>query len=206
MLHTLLNRLVLGLLMTISAVITLYLFLNSYEVMFNTDIPHVKALAPVSDQQIIDQLAQNQAVDVDTIKQVHNPRVLRIKNPSAKLELLPAIQQSTQRLMRTNKGHYIVLQEHPESGIGNTVIYLAKGWRTIPHPELIQENSRLFLETDHYVNMYKVIEVSRNPFGEYYLVDPLEKPYLLLVIQDQPQQVNYLIKAIFVVQEPKDST
>ena len=192
--------------MSISAIITVYLFLNSLEVLANRDLPYISALVPMRNNLLLEQLSHQVQVNPNLVKTLHRPLVLRFKNPSAKLELLPEIKINHQYLARTNKGHYLVLNEHPESGIGNTAIYLIKSWRTIPHPDTIHEDSRLFLETEHYINMYKVIEISLVPDQELYLLDTLEKPYLLLIIQDPDRPINYLIKTIFVVREAKDKS
>lgn len=185
--------------------LTAFIALNSYEVIFQKDLKYINAVQTFSSSKLIDDLSEatNSAFSArqKTTQIVHNPQALKFPSIKQRIEIIPAQKVNNQWVEMGNKGHYISLGENSESGIGNTIIYLKRDWRTILEPNDLKENNKFYLETSKYINSYKVIGFNVKAQNDNYVLNPLPRSYVLLVIEDPKNNVNYFVKAVFVNQE-----
>ncbi len=182
--------------------LTLFIGVSSFEVAFNKDLPYIGAVETFSSSALVENLVSQAATSsASKNKEVVSIQALKFPLLSHKLGLIPALKQENKFVERSNKGQFIVVTQNSESGVGNMIVYLRKSWRTVDNPELLKEGSKFYLETDSYNNMYKVVEIKNKSLGSNFLLDNLPRSYVLLVIEDPKENVNYFIKAVFVSQE-----
>lgn len=194
------------LLITIPCVfLTFYIAVNCYEVLFRQDLRYVNAVSKFSSANVLNEIANKKNPDFDKkqdfIKNVHKPKSLKFASINSRLELIPAIEDKGEWLAYANKGHFILLNENSESGIGNMLVYIKRNWRILIDPNELETGTKFTLETENYNNLYKIVEKKIKPINEIFVLNDLPKSYLVLVIEDKNLQVNYYIKAVFVSQD-----
>ncbi len=186
-------------------ILTFYIAVNCYEIIFQKDLRFVSAITAFSSPEIINEIGQTNESSFEEkqrfIRQIHKPKSIKFAALGSRLEIVPAIQKNDEWLAYANKGQYILLNENGESGVGNMLVYVRRSWRTIIEPEKLENGSKFTLETEGYNNLYKVVERKLKPIHEDFIVSDLPKSYLLLVIEDNQIQANYFIKAVFVSQD-----
>lgn len=201
----LLYRIKVGSLMLASGVVTTYIGINCYEIVFHQDLMYVHAVESFHSPWIINDLVEPKNPTFEQTQQlirlVHDPKSLKFPVFSSRMEIIPAIRNGTNWLELENKGQYIALGESGESGVGNMIVYMRKDWRTIAEPEKLIKGSKFYLETKDYTNQYKVVELKEKPIHEEFILNDLPKSYFLMIIEDTRNEVNYFIKAVFVSQD-----
>ena len=186
-------------------ILTFYIAVNCYEIIFQKDLRFVSAITAFSSPEIINEIGQTNESSFEEkqrfIRQIHKPKSIKFAALGSRLEIVPAIQKNDEWLAYANKGQYILLNENGESGVGNMLVYVRRSWRTIIEPEKLENGTKFTLETEEYNNLYKIVERKLKPMHEAFIVSDLPKSYLLLIVEDNQIQVNYFIKAVFVSQD-----
>ena len=186
-------------------ILTFYIAVNCYEIIFQKDLRFVSAIPAFSSPEIINEIGQTNESSFEEkqrfIRQIHKPKSIKFAALGSRLEIVPAIQKNDEWLAYANKGQYILLNENGESGVGNMLVYVRRSWRTIIEPEKLENGTKFTLETEEYNNLYKIVERKLKPMHEAFIVSDLPKSYLLLIVEDNQIQVNYFIKAVFVSQD-----
>ena len=188
-------------------IITLYILVNSYEIIFHRDLQYVHAMDTFESPEVITQIVDINDPEVQAkqqlIRTLYNPQSLKFPDLKYKLELVPALERDDNYLIYANKGQFIGLNENSESGVGNSVVFLRRDWRTIYELDRFAEGKKFYLDAEKFTNLYKIVDIKIKKTEERYILTELSKPYLLLIIEDPKNKVNYFIKAIFVSKEEK---
>lgn len=180
--------------------VTIFMFASSYELVTNDDLPYIKSIQIYSQSEAINSLHTQGAnnTNTDQIAAIYQLERIRSSQPKFHIELVAGISQNEVWYERLGKAHYVVLDESSQAGIGNTLVYLTKGWRTFVDVSQIQEGSTFYIDAKNFYNMYRVIEISTKQSTDYYMLDHLDVPYVVLAISDPQTQAVTYIKALFI--------
>jgi hypothetical protein len=186
-------------------VITIYISLSSYEIVFREDIRYINAVQAFQSPWLINTLVGTNKSPVASRQQLaadpNLPQSLNFNNISFKLDLTPAVKSKKGEWLEiANRGNYIVMDK-TSNETGNLIVYFNNDWRTIADPTTLKNGGKFYLKTDKYTNMYKIVDTKIEDKNNIYIMTPSESSSILLVIDDKTNKVNYFIKAEFVSQE-----
>jgi len=185
-----------------SLAFTMFVILNSYEVIFNTDLRYISTLQSLKPSHVVLQAVQaagNETTPAHALPVgLGTPYTLRVPVVDARLQLVEGIERDGQWLARANRGHYVT----PNTGEQSEqllVIYAAQGWRTIANPSGIGQGDNIFLDTtDDWRYLFRVSEHTLVAAPSTFVVPASETAILLLVIEDATADVSHVIRADFI--------
>ncbi|MDB5178501.1 MAG: hypothetical protein JWN01_444 [Patescibacteria group bacterium] len=197
------GRTITTLLMLASGVLTVYIFTNSYETAFDQDLPFATAVAKVDAKPFAPSVPKS-AYAADPSKRIGGygaPTTLRIASRQVKLPLAPAITTPNNTWeARSNTGHYLLLTTAKSGNLGDLLVYLRQGWRTIDDPSALTVDGNIFVDTDKgWRYMYRITTVSHMEAktGQYLLPES-RQGQLLLDLEDTTTGTITTAKAEFV--------
>ncbi|MDD5083654.1 MAG: hypothetical protein PHT88_01785 [Candidatus Moranbacteria bacterium] len=188
----------------IFASLTVFVFANSIEVLFNKDIPHIHALDKLSSKTTLDSIVggPNEGVrDIDAGKvgNFGKPKMLKIPSMSSKLNLIESIVVGDDWLYRANNGHYIIVSDGKNGNIGDVVIYANASWRTFPTPEHLKIGDNLFLDTDTgWRYMFRITNRSVVHPDDPYVKGDSAANSLILIMEDKDTGLTYVLQGMYI--------
>lgn len=187
-----------------SLCLTLFIFLNSYELAFNYDLPYIGSIKPISlghfqasldNPQEIIQLTRNHSREGT----YGRPVQLRFSSPVKRLPLAPAIRTDSTWLVWSNTGYFLFLSPPKDGRGGDLLIYLNRHWRTIRHPDQIHTGDNLFVDTDRgWRYMFRVQTIDHLQAESQYVVPDSAKPVLTVDIADPDGGSDTILGADFL--------
>jgi hypothetical protein len=180
-----------------SLAFTLLIFLNTYEVVANRDIPVANSMRKIEVQDVVRKVITEFDIKPDS----------RYLNTNSKLEALdyfeiPSLNNRV-RLEESRKinndfyqrlslAHYIGLNKDDYGNTIDYLIYTDKSWRTIPFPENIEEGTEIkFYTQKGFMTQFVVTEKMILPFDRSFIVNKSESRQILLLIEDSQNQKYY---------------
>lgn len=185
--------------------VTVFIFLNSYETVFGKDIKYINAVEIITIDSIITSIIQqdDNICTEDSVNMIENygiPAYLKIPTNATNVQLMKAIKNSNNKLLcRSNSGHYIFFSCNEGKDSENIIIYIKKDWRTIDAINALKIGDNIFIETiNDKMHMYKIDNIRKVSIdNQYKIVDKEKNPSLTIIIEDD-NDVSYIIKTTFV--------
>jgi len=181
----------------ISFALSLTVYASSYELLFNKDLPIVAAIGEWSESKTLQRLAGdknslNQQL-TEYVGDNGEPQELRIPKASAKIALLPALQESDGNfLTRSATGHFLFTSTSRSGGLGNAVMYMRREWRSLANNVEINIDDNVFVDTrKDWRYMYRITEVQRNEAARNYVAATSSRASLIILMQDGDQLELY---------------
>lgn len=181
----------------ISGIFTLYIFLNTYEVVANKDIPIAHSIRQIFTQDVINKEIKEFSIKQDSRNLNNNarfesPDYLEVPALGIRLHLEEARKVNGLWYQRPSLGHYIGLNK---DDFGNTIdylIYTDKSWRTIPFADEMEEGTQVRLSNRKGFGItFEVGERQILPFDRSFIIDKTENRQIILIIEDRESQKYY---------------
>jgi len=179
---------------------TVYIYLNTYELVFLKDIEFIPAITSFS--YLNSGLGQgfiipNQSLNFagGEMGDYGELSYLRIPSFNKKIGLLKGVKAFGNFIIFTNHAHYLV-QFYPDgTRVRTLLLYINKSWRTLDHPERISRGTNLLIDTKRgWTYLFKVEDVQLLTFSQKYVFPLREKPSLIILIQDKAQKRVFVVR------------
>lgn len=186
------------------SVITLYVFLNSFALLFNVSIPYVVAVNYAQSSTILDNLALGKSISEtgDQYKALGKERrftVMRIPKLNIRMDIVQAVKTDGGWMYRPNSGHYFFLNQDNTSVPQFLVVYGMKSWRSINNPSDIQVGDNLYLQKDDQSNsLFRIVEKKLIPSNSNYVPSQSDTLGLVFLIDDTESKSTYVFKANYI--------
>ena len=186
-----------------SLALTLFIFLNGFELASGKDLPGSTSLQSVNISGIVKVDADNlnSFFDAANYGNFGKPTQLRISSVTQKIPVVPAqTSDYDQLLARTSTGHYLITSPSKSGSIGNTLVYMRQNWRSIRSPENILIGDNMFLDTDAgWRYMFRINEVVTQPIGEVFVVADKPISSLTVVIENSQSKTHTIVVGDYVI-------
>ena len=189
--------------MGISLAITGFVFINSYEIAFNKDLPYVGALKAV-DLNIVEQAYDiDPALDNETFSatQFGIPIGLRISGEKGKIQLAPAIRADGEWLTRSSTGHTASFTTGEDTQ-DNMLVYMNRNVRTLQTVGEVVAGDHIFVDTlDGYRFIFRISDIQTVDSNRPYVIESNNAAKLVVIIQDQDTGLNQVLSANFITRD-----
>ncbi len=188
--------------MGLSLALTVFIFLNSYEVVFNKDLPYISAVRSVNLESIDRDYPLAHQIDAPTFdtKQFGTPISLKVSGGKAKVSLVPAIFNNGKWLARSNTGQVTSFTVNKFSD--NLFVYMREDVRTIQSVRTMRPGDNMQMDTTTgFRYIFRVSDVQTIDVSSPFILQDTQKPQIFIVIQDNNQTRNQVISANFVTKE-----
>lgn len=185
------------LLVFISLGLTAFVFMNTYEVVFNKDIAIAHSVRQYAAQDQIDAIIKQFDLKPEAGREQHNApysglRNIQIVALGANLYLEEKRVINGLWYQRPNLGHIIGLNKDNNDIVVDYLIYTNSSWQTIPFPDQIEPGMDVKLFHDgHAVSMFKVAEKKVLPLHTTFVASKSEKRQIILMIEDPKNNQYY---------------
>lgn len=186
--------------------ITVFVFLNSFEIVFNRDVPFVGALEPFGSRGTIESILKKDSnntvlsnYEKDWIGDFGIPKTLKIPVFGSRLPLSGPIFSSGEWLVRSGNGHFLIMGPGKNGNVGDVIIYSRSGWRTISSPERLSIGDNIFLETDtDWRYMFRVVNKGSLHPDQPFVKSDTDLGSLILLIDDGSRGVVFAFECVLV--------
>jgi hypothetical protein len=188
--------------MALSFALTVFIFLNSYEVVFNKDLPYISAVKTVNLDSIQASYPLSPQIDSPTFdtKTFGDPISLKVSGGKAKVSLVPAIFNDNKWLARSNAGQITSFTINGFSD--NLFVYMREDVRTIQTVRQVRPGDNMQMDTvDGFRYLFRVSDVQTIGTNSPFILQKTQKPQIFIVIQDKNQTRNQIITGNFVTKE-----
>jgi hypothetical protein len=182
---------------SVTFVFTAFVFANTYEVVFNRDIAFADSIQKVTDQQVINDAISDFATKPTADTSARNASLEHMDHfeiPALKMHVKIEESRKVHGLWyeRPSTAHDIGLNKDQYNTTVDYLLYTSKSWRTIPHPEQIEQGMEVRLYYGHGdVSSFTVAEKKVLTFDHSLLVSKSADRQLLLVVEDPGSGVYY---------------
>lgn len=182
------------LVLCVSLAVTAFIFMNTYEVVFNKDIAIANSVHPFTSQSQINAIVKQFDLKPEAGRN-HAP-YSNIKNfqiPALNTNLFLEEKRIINGLwyQRPNLGHIVELNKDSKDRVVDYLIYTNASWQTIPSPDQIETGMDVKLYHDSgAVSNFSVEEKKTLPLQTTFVASKSEKRQIILLIE-QPQNNQY---------------
>lgn len=175
---------------------TALVFLNTYELIANKDIPLATSLNRYTAQDVINKEIKEFSVKQDSRNLNNNSRLdemsfMMIPSLDVRMPLEEAREIGGAWYQRPSLGHYIRLNEDDYGNIVDYLIYTDKSWRTILDVENIEQGTEIHIvDPKGFDALFEVAEKQILPFDKTFILNKTENRQIILVIED-PDNKRY---------------
>lgn len=178
-----------------------FIFMNTYEVVFNKDIVVANSVKKFAAQDQIQAIISQFNIKPDADEK-HNAAYNKLSYIQ-----IPAISSNLyleeQRLIkgswyyRPNLGHYISLNKDADNVTIDYLIYAEKSWQTLPDPNQIEQGMDVKLFHDgHNMSLFKVDEKQVLPLDTTFVASKSENRQIILLVEDADRHVYYAFSLV----------
>lgn len=191
------HRLAKLLLAAVSLAATAFVFMNTYEVVFNKDIVLANSVHPYGEQTEIKAIIDQFNIKPDQDQQISNAsyqklQYLRFPALSSNLYLEGKRVINGLWYARPNLAHYVELDKDVHGVTVDYLVYADANWRTLPDPNDIEQGMEVDLLHDgHKLAAYKVAEKRVLPQHAVFIPGKADKRQLVLILEDAGHGVYY---------------
>jgi len=184
--------------------VTVFVFLNSAEIIFNMDMPFVHALDSIRSTETLrsvvgDTVSDTGPVGLEKIGNFGIPNALKIPVIGSRLSLNKAIFSDGRWLSRSGNGHYMIIGNADGGTIGNVVVYTRSNWRTISEQARLKIGDNIFLDTDSdWRYMFRIVNRSVLRFGQPYVKSDVPNGSMIFVVEDEQAQSVFVFECAYV--------
>lgn len=189
------------LLAVLSLGFTAFVFMNTYEVVFNKDIVVAnsvrKFVAQDQIQAIVSQF--NIKPDADEKHNAEYDKLSYLQFPALSSNLYLEEQRVINHswYYRPNLGHYIGLNKDASGTTIDYLIYAERGWQALPDPNEIETGMDVKLFHDgHNLALFKVDEKQVLPLDQTFVASKSENRQIILLIEDADRHVYYAFSLV----------
>jgi hypothetical protein len=185
------------LLASVSLFLTAFVFLNTYEVVFNKDIVMASSIQRATAQTQINATVAQFDIKPEAGQDHSNSaygKLGRIVIPAldSSLNLEEKRVVNGQWYMRPSMGHVIGLNKDDHGTTVDYLIYAARSWRTFPSPNQIEPGMDVKLFHDgHNTSLFKVAEKKVLPLDSVFVPSKSGERQIILLIEDPANGVFY---------------
>lgn len=176
---------------------TAFVFVNTYEVVFNRDVTFAQSVTKVPGQQVINSAVRDFATKISS----EEPEVTTALDDLEQLEI-PALQmqvkiEEARKVdgvwhQRPSVAHAVGLNKDQYGTTVDYLLYANKSWRTIPNPNQIEKGMEVQIHhSGGATSSFEVTEKKILPFTNSLLVSKSENRQILLVIEDASSSIYY---------------
>lgn len=176
--------------------ISLIIFSSSAESLLGRDIVYAGALSvfprlPLETKGLV--VPQNPPnLSGNLTGDYGKPVALNIPSIRRRLEIVPAIYDKQNLLVRPNNGHFLV-KYGDDNQVEEFVIYLSKSWRTLPELEGIKAGTNIYVDTSRkWRYVFRIEEVVQVGYAKKFVVPHSRLTNLILIINNVEEN-NFLI-------------
>lgn len=201
------------LLVSLNFIITIFVILNSIELLFIKDIPLINSISKFPASEIINEI---QLLDKETelsykvhiLNEENEPVRMRLGSIESQLALTNALSEegSKQWLIQQNKGHFLnFTQLDPETEFytDHLIVYSKESWRTINRTKELTTGDLIFVETNKEKQLiYKILNKQTIKTGSKEFTIP-EDTGLTLIISDEDGKSSYFFNAELITSTSK---
>jgi hypothetical protein len=191
------KRLAKVLLATMSLAFTAFVFMNTYEVVFNKDIVIADSIRKVAMQDQINTVIDQFNIKPEEGRQSNNAEYSKLQyiqipalNSNLYLEEKRNIKGTW--YARPNLGHIVGLNKDNNGVIVDYMIYAVSSWQTLSSPNQIEVGMDVKLLHDgHKLSMFKVDEKKVLPLQSSFVAGKTKNRQIVLLIEDPKNGVYY---------------
>lgn len=176
---------------------TAFVFMNTYEVVFNKDVVLAKSVTQFVPQGAINTATKDFDIEITSETADAHPALEnmdRIEFPATKtqLKLEEARRIDGMWYQRPSAVHYVGLNKNQFGVAVDYLLYTTKSWRTLPAPEQIEQGmeARVFYGSGA-VSTFEVAEKKVFPHDKSPLLSKSEERQMLFIVDDPDQGVYY---------------
>lgn len=171
-------------------IFTVFIFLNTYELLANRDIRFASSLRKIVIQDVVNKEIKEFSVKQDSRRLNNSARLgaldyFEIPALGIRLQLEEARKIGEAWYQRPNLAHYIGLNKDDAGNTIDYLIYTNKSWRTIPYADEIEEGMAVrFYTKKGFSSLFEVSEKQVLPLDRSFVVSKAERRQMLLVVED----------------------
>lgn len=180
-----------------SFLFTVFVFLNTYELLANKDIPIANSLRKIAAQDVVNKEIKEFAIKQDSRSLNNNGKLgtleyFEIPALGIRVQLEEARKIDGFWYQRSSLAHYIGLNKDETGNIVDYLIYTNKSWRTIPYVDEIEEGMEVKFYTSKGFNaLFEVSEKQLLPLERSLIVNKSERRQILLLVEDSDTNKYY---------------
>lgn len=173
--------------------LTVFIFLNTYEVIANKDIPFATSLHKFALQDVINKEITEFSIKQDSRSLNNNSRLEDLSTleiPSLDINLRLEESRNIKGIwyQRPSMGHYIGLNKDDYGNTVDYLIYTDTSWRTIPNIEDMEEGGAVWISNSRGVRvLFEISEKQILPFDKMFIINKSENRQIILIIEDAEQ-------------------
>ena len=175
---------------------TAFVFVNTYEVVFNRDVAFAQSIRKMSAQSAMASTVSNFQTKLESDSQAGMAPLEHIDSLEVPaLEMQVTIEESRRIgndwYQRPSAAHYVGLNKD-RSGVSiDYLIYTSKSWRTISNPAQIEQGMEVKIAHDNGTALFTVAEKKVLSLDHSLLVGKTEDRQVLLLVEDPENNLYY---------------
>lgn len=176
---------------------TVFVFLNTYEVVMNRQVAFAQSIRKMTNQSVLNNVvtefgSKPASEDAAKSSSLNNMESLKIPALKTRLELEEARRINGEWYQRPSMGHYIGLNKDSRDTIVDYAIYTSKSWQTIPAPGQLEEGMEVEVNYDGgAISTFTIAEKKVLPLHHSLIVNKAEGRQILLMIEDSANNLYY---------------
>jgi hypothetical protein len=181
--------------------LTAFILANTYEVVYNQDIPVVSAVQKMKSQSVINktisyyQSSGSKQYDVQT-GALGELDYLSLPTIDSRVYIGRERLINGEWYFRPNNVHYYPLNYDESGDIGDYLLYSKKSWRAIPLPESLQIGDDIQITNSfNKTTSFKIEDRQILPFNKPYVVSDSGLRQIIMIVEDQENSVYYIYTA-----------
>jgi hypothetical protein len=179
----------------VSAAFTVFVFLNTYEVVFNKDIPGGVSVQKDAEQSVLNDIvhgfAAKEAANAGTYSNLGQLQYFEIPDLHMRVTLEEARKINGQWYRRPSLAEYAGLNKDSSNVTIDYLIYTSQSWRTVPDALQIETGMQVRLFYKGGVSDFKVAEKKVLPQDSALLVGKAQGRQIVLVVEN-PANKTYV--------------
>ncbi|HYH75846.1 MAG TPA: hypothetical protein VD735_07870 [Candidatus Saccharimonadales bacterium] len=182
---------------SVTFLFTAFVFVNTYEVVFNRDVAFAQSITKVAGQQVINSSVRDFSTKIsseepETTAPLDGLNQITIPALTMHVKIEEARKVEGEWYQRPSVAHAIGLNKDQYGTTIDYLLYTSKSWRTIPNPDQIEKGMEVNIEhSGGAVSTFEVSEKKILPLTSSLLVGKTEARQVLLVIEDPNSNVYY---------------
>lgn len=174
----------------LSLLFTVFVLINTYEVIFNRDIPFAYAVRKIDTQDVVNKEIKEFDVRRDN-RAIGNAAALGdleyLEIPSLKIRVSLEEARKIGNLwyQRPNVAHYVGLNKDHLGNIVDYLIYTDRSWRTLPYTNELGEGTEIKIHTTKgFSTSFVVSEKAVSPLEKSFIVNKTDNRQIVLIVDD----------------------
>lgn len=186
----------------VSLCFTAFVFMNTYEVVFNKDIAVADSVHQVAIQNQVNTTIQQFDIKPEAGREYNNAefaRLQRLQIPAlaSNLYLEEKRKINNSWYARPNLGHYLGLNKDNHGATVDYLIYAIKGWQTLPEPNQLEVGMDVKLFHDgSKLAMFRVAEKKVLSMDTTFVAGKSENRQIILLIEDPDAKLYYAFSLV----------